>query len=252
MVSDNGEKARSLLRGLSSGDADLATRNVSPDRFVQHDPAVADGVAGLRERAGRRTGDGDLSIARILEDGPLVVVHGRDGAGNDGEVFFAVFRFADGAIIEHWRFAAPAAPPNRSGHTQTDGPGEPDGRQDTAEARALVRNYYETVHIGRRHDRIGRYMSGDRQIRHEPGTRDGVAAFERDLAVLSRSRTIDEIVLLAGQHDLVFIAARGTHEGEPCAYLDLYRVEAGRLVEHWGFPQPVPPRTAWRNNNGML
>ena len=58
--------------------------------------------------------------------------------------------------------------------------------------------------------------------------------------MLTRSRTIDDIVLLAGQGDLVFIAARGTHEGEPCAYIDLYRVEAGKLVEHWVFPQPIP------------
>ncbi len=70
--------------------------------------------------------------------------------------------------------------------------------------------------------------------------------------VLTRSRTIDKIVLFVGQGDLVFIAARGTHEGEPCAYIDLYRVEVGKLVEHWGFPQAVPPREASKNDNGML
>ncbi len=252
MDSHNAGKATSLLRGVSSGDADLAIRDVSPEGFVQHDPSVADGVAGLREQAGRSAGDGHLHIVRMLEDGPFVVVHGRNGAGDEGEVFFAVFRFENGRPVEHWRFAAAAAPPNESGHTQTDGPSGPDGRQDTASAKALVRDYYETVHVGRKHDRIGRYMSGDLQIRHEPGTRDGVAAFEQDLSVLSRSRTIDEIVLLAGQGDLVFIAARGTHEGEPCAYIDLYRVEAGNLVEHWGFPQAVPPRETWKNGNGML
>ena len=60
----------------------------------------------------------------------------------------------------------------------------------------------------------------------------------------TRTRTIDAIVLLVGQGDLVFIAARGTHAGEPCAYIDLYRVEAGKLVEHWGFPQAIPRQEA--------
>ena len=126
------------------------------------------------------------------------------------------------------------------------------GAGDAGEAKAVVRDCHETVHIGGRHDRIGRYVAGERQVRHESGVRDGVAAFERDLAVLTGSRTIDEIVLLIGQGDLVFIAARGTHEGEPCASVDLYRVEGDKLVEHWGFPQPMPSRMASMNRNGML
>ena len=57
------------------------------------------------------------------------------------------------------------------------------------------------------------------------------------MAVLMQHRTIDEIKLLLGQGDLVFIAAKGTHEGNPCLYIDLYRVEDEKLVEHWGFPE---------------
>ncbi len=252
MASDNVEKAMALLRSVSSGDAERVTRHVSPDGFIQHDPLVADGVAGLREQAIRSAASGGLEVVRVLEEGPFVVAHGRTGNGDGSDVFFAVFRFENGLLVEHWRFAAPAAPPNESGHTQTDGPTEPDGGQDADSVKAVVRDYYETVHIGGNHDQIGRYMSDDRQIRHEPGVRDGVAAFERDLGMLTRSRTIDEIVLLVGQGDFAFIVARGTHEGAPCAYVDLYRVAAGKLVEHWGFPQAFPSPAASRNENGLL
>ncbi|RYB01763.1 nuclear transport factor 2 family protein [Lichenibacterium ramalinae] len=252
MAATNIEKATALLRAVASGDADLAIRHVSPDGFVQHDPLIADGPAGLCAQASRATGDDRPDIVRVLEDGPFVVVHGWTGVGDEGEVFFAVFRFADGLLVEHWRFAAPVAPPNASGHSQTDGPTESDGNQDTDRTKALVRDYYETVHLGGQHDRIYRYMADGKQIRHEPGVRDGVAAFTLDLAVLVRSKTIDAIVLFAGQGDLVFIAARGTHDGEPCAYIDLYRVAAGKLVEHWGFPQAIPPREAWMNSNGLI
>ena len=250
MVSDNVEKATELLRGLSSGNRELATRHVSPDGFIQHDPMVADGVDGLREQAGRLTGQ--LEIVRVLEDGPFVVAHGQQDAGDEQRVFFAVLQFENGFIVEHWRFSTPLSPPNLSGHTQTDGPTEPDRSQDTDGAKAVVRDYYETVHISGQHDRISDYMADDLQIRHEPGVQDGVAAFRQDLATLTRSRTIDDIVLLLGQGDLVFIAARGTHEGEPCAYIDLYRVEAGKLVEHWGFPQAILPQESSENGNGML
>ncbi len=250
MASDIVEKATGLLRGLASGDRELATRHVSPEGFVQHDPMVADGVDGLREQAGRPSGQ--LEIVRVLEDGPFVVAHGRYGTGDEGHVFFAVFRFANGFLVEHWRFSTLLAPLNRSGHTQTDGPTKPDRGQDTDRSKAVLRDYYQTVHVGGQHDRISDYMADDLQIRHEPGVQDGVAAFRQDLAMLTRSRTIDDIVLLLGQGDVVFIAARGTHEGEPCAYIDLYRVEAGKLVEHWGFPQAIPSLAQSENGNGML
>ncbi len=248
MASKAVENAMALLRGIARGDVDQAIGHVNPEGFIQHDPSVADGVAGLREQADGAAGDVHLEVVRLLQDGPFVVAHGLSGE----EVFFAVFRFGDGLLAEHWRFTTPAAPPNESGHTQTDGPSAPDPGQDGDRAKAIVRDYYETVHIAGRHDQIGAYMSGSRQIRHEPGVQDGVAAFERDLAVLTRSRTIDEIVLLAGEGDLVFIAARGTHEKKPCAYIDLYRVEKDKLVEHWGFPQPIPSRNASRNGNALL
>ena len=84
MASDNVEKAMGLLRGLSSGDRELATQHVSPDGFVQHDPMIADGVDGLYEQAGRSTDQ--LEIVRVLEDGPFVVAHGQQDAGDEQRV----------------------------------------------------------------------------------------------------------------------------------------------------------------------
>jgi predicted SnoaL-like aldol condensation-catalyzing enzyme len=53
------------------------------------------------------------------------------------------------------------------------------------------------------------------------------------------------------QGDFVFIAAKGTHEREPCVYIDLYRVEDAKIAEHWGFSEKIPLQEE-RNNNGML
>ena len=95
------------------------------------------------------------------------------------------------------------------------------------------------------HAPLDRFLSHDRQVRHEPGVADGVEAFKRDLEMLIRDRTTD-------QSDLIFIVARGTHRGEPCAYVDLYRVAGAQLVEHWGFPQPIPPAEARKNRSAPL
>ena len=98
---------------------------------------------------------------------------------------------------------------------------------------------------------IPQYVPED-TIRHEPGVADGLAAFQSDLAILTKDRTIDEIVLVIGEGDFVFLAAKGTHLGDPCVYIDLYRIEDDQMMEHWGFPQQVPPLAERKNDIGML
>ena len=178
----------------------------------------------------------------------LLLARGRRGDGT----FFDVFRFEEGAIAEHWGFAAPFVPANASGHTQLDGPIEAGLPADTAANKAFVREYYETFHLQGRHELADRYFAGSPMIRHEPGATDGVDAFLRDLAEATRDRTIDEIRLLLGAGDLIFLAALGTHRGEPCAYVDLYRVDRATIAEHWGFFQPVPPPSVSGNSSPML
>jgi predicted SnoaL-like aldol condensation-catalyzing enzyme len=124
--------------------------------------------------------------------------------------------------------------------------------EDTEKNKSIVRDYYQTVHVSGNHSKIANYFSGDHCIRHEPGVRDGVAAFKRDLAELVKHRSIDEIKFVLGQGDFVLIAAKGTHELAPCVYIDLYRVENETIAERWGFPEAVPLQAEWKNNNGIL
>jgi predicted SnoaL-like aldol condensation-catalyzing enzyme len=192
-----------------------------------------------------------LKVLRAFQDGPYVFSH-EEGLILGQSVFFDIFRFEDGLIVEHWVFSAQGAPPNKSGHTQTDGPTQAKLSDDTEKNKSIVREYYETIHVSGDHSKIPQYFSGDHCIRHEPGVRDGVAAFKRDLEELVKHRSIDEIKFVLGQGDFVFIAAKGSHEGNPCVYIDLYRVEDGKIAERWGFPEKTPPRDEWKNNNGML
>jgi predicted SnoaL-like aldol condensation-catalyzing enzyme len=86
--------------------------------------------------------------------------------------------------------------------------------------------------------------------------RDGLAAFLRDLSAFNQpgkpSRTIDEVKFILGEGDLVLVAAKGTVAADPCVYIDLYRVDGEKLVEHWGFMEKVPPPETRKNDNGVL
>ena len=252
MTSTEVKKAQTLIQGIAARDVVLATMHLNPTRYVEHDPRVADGVSGVRAHIdGLSPAKGKLEVIRTLQDGAFVVLQSHSDVPGRNESF-DVFRFEDGLIAEHWAFAASGGPPNQSGHTQVDGPTEPKNLADTEKNKALVRDYYETVHLAGQHGRIPDYFSGDLCVRHEPGVTDGVAAFIRDLAVLTRNRTIEEITILLGHGDFVFLVARGTHERQPCLYVDLYRVEGGKLVEHWGFPEEVPPQRDQKNGNGVV
>lgn len=245
-------KVKAIFEGIAARDSALATRYIDSEHYVEHDSRVGDGVADLKRHI-EEIGPGGqrLELVRIFEDGDFVVTQADGHIRSDG-TFFDVFRFENGAIVEHWGFAAPSGPPNASGHTQVDGPVEAGRPEDTAANKAFVREYYETFHLRGRYDLADRYFAGSPMIRHEPGVADEVDAFLRDLATLTRDRTIDEIRLLLGRGDLVFLAALGTHQGAPCAYVDLYRVEQDRIVEHWGFPQEIPPVDMRRNSNDMV
>ena len=247
----NIDRVRDVFRGLANRDPALAVRHLDPERYVEHDPQVADGVTGVRAYVEAMALVARMEIVRIFEDGDLVVAQADGQVRGDG-TFFDVFRFDGGVIVEHWGFAAPSGLPNLSGHTQVDGPVEAGRPEDTAANKAFVRDYYETFHLQARHDLADRYFAGSPMIRHEPGVSDGVDAFLRDLAVATRDRTIDEIQLLAGRGDLVFLAALGTHRDEPCAYVDLYRVERYTIAEHWGFFQPDPAVADRRKGSPML
>ena len=246
------DKVLATFAGISAGDADLATKYIDHARFIQHNPYAADGVEGLKQFIRQSPREQlHLAVVRAFEDGQYVVTQSK-GQRSGRNVFFDVFRFENGLVVEHWAFSAPDAPPNQSGHTQIDGPTEARHMEDTEKNKSFLRRYYENFHIRGQHGRTNDYFTGDRMIRHEPGVRDGLGEFLSDVQVLMQHRTIYEVKLLLGQGDFVFIAAKGTHEGEPCLYIDLYRVEDLKIVEHWGFPEMVPPARTAKNANGML
>ncbi len=252
MAKSDVEKVVALFAGISAGDLDRATQYIDQKRFLQHNPHAGDGVEGLIHFIKQAPRDQlQLNVVRALQDGAYVVTQAT-GQRSERGIFFDIFRFEDGLVVEHWAFSTMDAPPNQSGHTQVDGQTEAQHFSDTEKNKSLLRNYYETFHIHGNHNYSEQYFADDLMIRHEPGVRDGVMEFLRDVEVLMQHRTIDEIKLLLGQGDLVFIAAVGTHNGQPCVYIDLYRVQEEKIVEHWGFPEMVPPKEQCKNNNGML
>lgn len=101
-------------------------------------------------------------------------------------------------------------------------------------------------------DAITRYV-GDRYIQHNPMVPDGkdgfIAYFER-MADAYPGKHV-HIIRALGQDDLVVLHTRQEWPGDSdWAGIDIFRFEAGRIVEHWDVLQRVPDEAA--NANTMF
>jgi predicted SnoaL-like aldol condensation-catalyzing enzyme len=224
--------------------------------FKQHDPDLADGLAGLKSFAAEVANSpaADITIYRTLVDGDFVLLHSRlQGLRRHASVIaFDLFRFDSGKIVEHWGGQEPEAPPNRSGRTQVDGPSEVLDREKTEENRTLVRTYRETVMVSLRFDRIEEFIEDAHYAQHSSQIGDGIARLRDRIASVAKEG--GQLYLtprrFVAEGNFVLVLSEGDLPSGPTALYDLFRVENGKIVEHWDVLTPIPPRDQWRNSNG--
>src|SRR6266436_2530236 len=227
------------------------------ESFIQHDPNLADGLAGMKSFAAEVASSpaADITIYRALVDGDFVLLHSRyEGVGRYGgpAIAFDLFRFKDGKIVEHWGGQEPEAPPNRSGRSQVDGPTEVLDREKTEANRTLVRTYRETVMVSLRFDRIEEFIEGAHYAQHASKIGDGIAQLRARIASVAKEGGQLHLTprRFVADGNFVLVLSEGDLPSGPTALYDLFRVENGKIVEHWDVLTPIPPRDQWKNPNG--
>jgi predicted SnoaL-like aldol condensation-catalyzing enzyme len=166
-----GAKARQAMIDIFRKKDATAVDRYFGESLIQHDPNLADGLAGMNSFAAEVASSpaADIRIYRTLVDGDFVLLHSRyQGIERyaASAIAFDLFRFKDGKIVEHWGGQEPEAPPNLSGRTQVDGPTEVLDREKTEANRTLVWTYRETVMVSLRFDRIEEFIQGAHYAQH--------------------------------------------------------------------------------------
>jgi predicted SnoaL-like aldol condensation-catalyzing enzyme len=71
--------------------------------YIQHNPTIANGPAGLREIAPHLSPELHYTAGMIVAEGDYVMIHGRYvGWGPKPVVGVDIFRIVDGLLREHW------------------------------------------------------------------------------------------------------------------------------------------------------
>ena len=95
---------------------------------------------------------------------------------------------------------------------------------------------------------------GPRYIQHNPGAPDGIEGFKAFVAMRKEKfpNAKSEIKRIFAEGDFVILHVHGVREpGERgVAIVDIFRLEKGKIVEHWDVIQPIPEKPA--NDNGMF
>ena len=104
-------------------------------------------------------------------------------------------------------------------------------------------------------DKAPDYFDGDAYIQHNTGIADGVSGLNEALAALAEQNIqmiYDDIHMVLAQGNFVLAVSKGTFGGTPTAYYDLWRVENGKIAEHWDVLETVADQSTWQNENGKF
>jgi predicted SnoaL-like aldol condensation-catalyzing enzyme len=250
----NKEKVIALLTSIETGDP-IPASYINPEKYIQHNLMVGDGLAGFGEVLKQLPqGSAKVRVVRAFQDGDFVFAHTEYNFFGP-KIGFDIFRFEDGLIVEHWDNLQEIAANNASGRSQIDGPTKPTDLDTTAANKTLVKAFIRDVLKGANPGRITDYISTERYLQHNPAVADGLEALGKALEAMAKAGTpmiYTENHMVLGEGNFVLAVSEGQFLGKHVAFYDLFRIEDGKIVEHWDTIEEIPPKDKWMNNNGKF
>ena len=124
----------------------------------------------------------------------------------------------------------------------------------TAEAnKKAVLEFYEAGLNKKDFEAAAKYF-GPKYIQHNPGAPDGIEGFKAFLAFLREKfpNSKSEIKRVFAEGDFVILHVHAVREPgtRGRAIVDIFRLEDGKIVEHWDVAQDIPEKMP--HNNGMF
>ena len=95
---------------------------------------------------------------------------------------------------------------------------------------------------------------GPRYIQHNPLAADGIEGFKKFIEFrrekFPNAKSVIKRALVDGDFVILHVHAIREPGERGVAIIDIFRLENGKIVEHWDVIQPIPEKAA--NDNGMF
>ncbi|HTT01017.1 MAG TPA: nuclear transport factor 2 family protein [Steroidobacteraceae bacterium] len=264
-----------LTQMFGQGDMDGAYERWATSDFIQHNPEMADGIAGhraffaaaAREPHGDRNAWVHVTDMRLVDGEFFALMHHAFRAPQDpGRMFFDIWRVRNGRIVEHWdviqTIPVDRANPNGMGCGGADYAsarllgdtlarptcGLPDPHVSRAQTLSIINRYTHEISTSDPRDAIVRWFAPDYR-QHSPHMADGIQGaidhLEREYGPTVKVRPSLGTARIIAEGDLVaehrLVQYPGTKQ--PSANVDVFRVTNAHISEHWDIKQPVPAVT---------
>lgn len=250
----NAQKAKSLIESLGTENTQPVSY-INPNKYIQHNLAVADGLEGFGEVVKILPDTTSASVKRVFSDGDFVFMHTEyDFFGP--KIGFDIFRFEEGLIVEHWdNLTTTAADVNPAGRSEIDGTTVVRDLEKTEENKTIVKGFVQDVLMGGAPGKITEYINVDKYFQHNAHVADGLDGLGKALEEMAKTGTpmvYDANHFVLGEGNFVLTVSEGQFLGKHVSFYDLFRLEEGQIVEHWDVIEEIPAEKEWKNNNGKF
>ncbi|WP_299049595.1 hypothetical protein [uncultured Polaribacter sp.] len=250
----NKEKSSALLESLENGDKSTIAY-INPTNYKQHNLGVADGLEGFGAVLQNAPEGGfKAKVIRSFQDGNYTFSHTiYDFFGP--KVGFDIFKYENGQIVEHWDNLSEITAINPSNRTQTDGSTTLSDLDKTNSNKELVKDFVNTVLVNSGFDKMGNYFDGDNYIQHNSMIGDGLSGLGKALEKMAKNgitMVYEKNHIVLGEGNFVLAVSEGQFAGKHTSFYDLFRIENGKIAEHWDVMETIAPTTEHKNSNGKF
>jgi predicted SnoaL-like aldol condensation-catalyzing enzyme len=254
MELSNKQKVLGLLKSIETGAAE-PIGYINANKYIQHNQGIADGLAGFGALLQQLPkGSAKVNTIRVFEDGDYVIAH-TDYNFFGPKIGIDIFRFEDGLIVEHWDNLQEKVTETVSGRGQIDGPVEVKDINKTELNKTLVTNLVNDIFLGANPDKITDYISIEQYDQHNPGVNDGLAGLGEALTSLAEAgmpMIYEKNHKILGEGNFVLSVSEGIFMKEKVAFYDIFRIENGKVVEHWDTVEKLTAEVEAKNTNGKF
>ena len=126
---------------------------------------------------------------------------------------------------------------------------------DKEETRRIVSDFVRDILRGENMEKLNSYFDGDNYIQHNVSIADGLSGLGAALEALAKQgiqMIYDKTYMVLADGNYALAVSEGTFDEAPTSYYDLFRVENGKIAEHWDVMETIAEKSTWQNQNGKF